>query len=205
MHDNARSGVSGTKLKAEQLGEQRWSYRSPAPPRTAWSGPPPMDAGHKKARLPATKPLTPDLGDVLAPMAVGVASGKLSEKNASQCLSQLCIANAVLIIASGGQSFAPIAGWALGQIACGCENIAQACSKTSDRRLKTNIQRTGHSPSGIPEYSFRYRHDPCSTLFHGAMAQDLLATHPEAVVRAADGFYRVRYDLIDVSFYALRN
>ena len=55
MHDNARSGVSDTALEVEQLSEPLWVYRSPAPPRTAWSGPPPMDAGHKKARLPATR------------------------------------------------------------------------------------------------------------------------------------------------------
>jgi len=35
------------------------------------------------------------------------------------------------------------------------------------------------------------------------MAQDLLATYPEAVVLATDGFYRVRYDLIDVGFYPI--
>ena len=55
MHDNARSGVSHTALQVEQLGEPRWTYHSPAPPRTAWSGPPPMDASHKRARLPATR------------------------------------------------------------------------------------------------------------------------------------------------------
>ena len=36
------------------------------------------------------------------------------------------------------------------------------------------------------------------------MAQDLLATHPEAVVRTANGFYRARHDLLDVSFCAIR-
>ena len=70
--------------------------------------------------------------------------------------------------------------------------------------LKADIQRTGHSPNGIPKHTFRYRHHPSGTLFHGTMAQDLLATHPEAVVRTANGFYRARHDLLDVSFCAIR-
>ena len=73
----------------------------------------------------------------------------------------------------------------------------------SDIRLKTDIVLTGHSPSGIPEYSFRYISDPSGTMFHGAMAQDLLKTHPKAVLTGDNGFYKVKYNLIDVDFYAL--
>lgn len=74
----------------------------------------------------------------------------------------------------------------------------------SDLRLKTDIVLTGHSPSGIPEYSFRYISDPSGTIFHGTMAQDLLKTHPKAVVTGDNGFYKVKYSLIDVDFYELR-
>ena len=73
----------------------------------------------------------------------------------------------------------------------------------SDLRLKTDIVLTGHSPSGIPEYSFRYLSDPSGTIFHGTMAQDLLKTHPKAVLTGEKGFYKVYYHLIDVDFYAL--
>jgi prepilin-type N-terminal cleavage/methylation domain-containing protein len=73
----------------------------------------------------------------------------------------------------------------------------------SDLRLKTDIVLTGHSPSGIPEYSFRYLSDPSGTIFHGTMAQDLLKTHPKAVLTGDNGFYKVYYNLIDVDFYAL--
>ena len=54
MHDNARSGVSKAQLDVKTM-STLWVYRSPAPPRTAWSGPPPMDAGHQRPMLPATR------------------------------------------------------------------------------------------------------------------------------------------------------
>ena len=69
----------------------------------------------------------------------------------------------------------------------------------SDVRLKSNIVCWGESPSGIPIYSFEYKAEP-GVLYTGAMAQDLLVTHPEAVVTRPDGMYAVRYDLIDVDF-----
>ena len=71
----------------------------------------------------------------------------------------------------------------------------------SDRRLKKDIRLVGHSPSGIPMYHFRYRHS--DVLYHGVMAQDLTENHPHALVMGEDGFYRVRYDCIDVDCYAL--
>ena len=37
----------------------------------------------------------------------------------------------------------------------------------------------------------------------GTMAQDLLETHPTAVITGDDGFYRVNYDQIDVDMMRL--
>ena len=54
MHDNSRSGVTAEKLDLSNL-NQAWVYTSPAPPRTAWSGPAPLDAGRTNAPLPATR------------------------------------------------------------------------------------------------------------------------------------------------------
>jgi len=46
----------------------------------------------------------------------------------------------------------------------------------SDRSLKWDISRVGTSASGIPEYRFRYLHEGVhGPLYHGTMAQDLLA------------------------------
>jgi len=73
----------------------------------------------------------------------------------------------------------------------------------SDIRLKTDITRTGTSPSGIPTYTYRYL--PGDTfrpgLFTGTMAQDLLAMgYKDAVATMPNGFYAVNYDAIDVDF-----
>lgn len=61
----------------------------------------------------------------------------------------------------------------------------------SDRRAKTDITRIGQTDSGVPVYRFRYKHGGPAQI--GYMAQDLLETHPEAVVMGPDGFYRVDY------------
>jgi hypothetical protein len=70
----------------------------------------------------------------------------------------------------------------------------------SDRRNKRDITPVGASPSGIPQYTFRYK-SVDNTLYHGTMAQDLLETHPEAVKTMDNNVLGVRYDLIDVDFY----
>ncbi len=81
---------------------------------------------------------------------------------------------------------------------------AVECKPTrSDARLKAAIRPAGQSPLGIPRYTFAYTADPSGTRYHGAMAQDLLQTHPEAVVVGDDGYYRVRYAAIDVDFFAV--
>ena len=54
MHDNSRSGVTAEDLDVSKL-NQAWVYTSPAPPRTAWSGPAPGDSGRENAPLPATR------------------------------------------------------------------------------------------------------------------------------------------------------
>jgi hypothetical protein len=74
----------------------------------------------------------------------------------------------------------------------------------SDIRLKKDIKPAGTSPSGIPLYTFAYRSDVSNTRYHGAMAQDLLQTHPESVVTNSNGYYAVDYSLIDVDFYPIQ-
>ena len=71
----------------------------------------------------------------------------------------------------------------------------------SDERLKTDLQLVGTSPSGINIYHFRYRGD--MRRFEGVIAQELLMTHPEAVMRMPNGYYAVKYDVLDVTFREL--
>lgn len=64
----------------------------------------------------------------------------------------------------------------------------------SDRRAKTDIKRIGTSDVGVPIYQYRYKSG--GPVHIGYMAQDLLETHPDAVVVGPDGLYRVNYDKV---------
>jgi hypothetical protein len=61
----------------------------------------------------------------------------------------------------------------------------------SDRRLKRDIVKVGEFADGIGVYRYRYAWG--SAQYVGVMAQELLATKPEAVIVGSDGFYRVDY------------
>jgi hypothetical protein len=71
----------------------------------------------------------------------------------------------------------------------------------SDVRLKTEIRRIGTAAHGLPLYAFRYIGEP--GLYEGVMAQDVLGVMPEAVSVAEDGYYRVDYELLGISFRRL--
>jgi hypothetical protein len=58
----------------------------------------------------------------------------------------------------------------------------------SDRRMKTDIVQIGQTRSGFPLYRFRYLLDHPTIRRIGVMAQDLLATRPEAVVETPIGY-----------------
>ena len=71
----------------------------------------------------------------------------------------------------------------------------------SDDRMKYNITRVGTSPSGVPEYTFKYRFDgEHGPTYKGTSAQDLLAMgRGDAVSQTEkEGFYRVAYSKLDV-------
>ncbi len=61
----------------------------------------------------------------------------------------------------------------------------------SDRRLKTQIQYIETLHDGIKLYSFKYIWGGPTHI--GVMAQDLLLTHPKAVILGRDGYYSVDY------------
>lgn len=72
----------------------------------------------------------------------------------------------------------------------------------SDRRLKTDIVALGETEDGIKLYSWKYKSDLVTT-WVGVMAQDLEATHPEALVTGENGFYRVNYSDLGVRMMTL--
>ena len=69
---------------------------------------------------------------------------------------------------------------------------------SSDRRMKDDIKKVGESPDGLNIYRFKYKGEKKE--YEGVLAQELLKTNPEAVGILPNGYYGVRYDLIDVNF-----
>ena len=80
-------------------------------------------------------------------------------------------------------------------------SLGSAGIKASDITLKENIRQTGVSPSGIVIYEFDYKDKSYGQYrYSGVMAQDLLETHPSAVIQNKDGTLKVDYSQIDVNF-----
>jgi hypothetical protein len=64
----------------------------------------------------------------------------------------------------------------------------------SDRRLKTGIARVATLPSGLGLYRFKYLWGHIE--YVGVLAQEVLDVMPNAVVKGADGFLRVDYQML---------
>lgn len=80
-------------------------------------------------------------------------------------------------------------------------SLGSAGIKASDITLKENIRQTGVSPSGIVIYEFDYKDKSHGQFrYSGVMAQDLLESHPSAVIKNNDGTLKVDYSQIDVDF-----
>jgi hypothetical protein len=73
-----------------------------------------------------------------------------------------------------------------------------AAGTTSDRRMKKDIIYVGLTHSGIKLYRFRYLWSEVE--YVGVMAQDVIHTHPEAVVTDKWGYYRVDYTKLGLEF-----
>ena len=97
----------------------------------------------------------------------------------------------------GGSPPRPIKG----AIQQGPNIIGHIINAISDDRLKYDITRVGTSPSGVPEYTFKYRLDgEHGPTYKGTSAQDLLSMGREDAVGMTekDGFYYVDYSKLDV-------
>jgi hypothetical protein len=70
----------------------------------------------------------------------------------------------------------------------------------SDARLKTDIERVGRLPNGIPLHRFRYRFSP--DVFVGVLAQEVREVVPEAVHVGLAGVMRVDYQRLGTRLLA---
>ena len=70
--------------------------------------------------------------------------------------------------------------------------------RRSDIRLKHDIVLLGRLDDGLGYYRFVYNGG--HTAYVGVMAQEVRTVAPEAVMRGADGYMRVSYDLLGLPF-----
>jgi endosialidase-like protein len=68
----------------------------------------------------------------------------------------------------------------------------------SDIRLKRDVVELGQLPNGIHVYRYRYLWS--DTQYVGVMAQEVLKTSPDAVIRGSDGYLRVDYERLGLHF-----
>jgi hypothetical protein len=71
-----------------------------------------------------------------------------------------------------------------------------AITAFSDERLKRDVKKVGTRPDGLGVYLFRYLWSEAVHL--GVMAQEVLWTKPEAVVRTPSGFFAVDYGQLEM-------
>jgi hypothetical protein len=78
-------------------------------------------------------------------------------------------------------------------------------AKYSDARLKTDIKLKGIDfTTNLAIYEFAYKAAP-TIRYRGVMAQDVEKVYPQAVVEGADGYKRVRYDMLGMSMERVRS
>jgi hypothetical protein len=77
---------------------------------------------------------------------------------------------------------------------------APVVTEMSDRRLKTDVEWMGMQ-NGVAVYQWRYLDRPGR--YEGVIAQEVLASHPQAVVPRHDGMLTVDYSRLPVAFRRL--
>ncbi len=70
--------------------------------------------------------------------------------------------------------------------------------RRSDIALKHDIRLLGHMDNGVGIYRFSYRGS--DKAYVGVIAQEVQAIKPDAVVRGHDGYLRVFYDRLGLTF-----
>jgi hypothetical protein len=75
-------------------------------------------------------------------------------------------------------------------------DVASIAKLASDIRLKENIN-FERQEKGLNIYSFNYKTDK-DKRYEGVMAQEVIETHPEAVIIDEDGYYKVFYSMLGI-------
>jgi hypothetical protein len=158
-------------------------------------------------QLTLVQPVTPDRASAYVNPS---APGQMAAPNYQNTLAawQLAQGNRAATGAGWGQAIGATLGGVVGGIYGGPGGTQLGISTGgaaggaiggyfSDARLKNHIEYVGRSPKGHPVYEFNYDDVP-DQRFRGTIAQELLATCPEACTLGEDGFWRVDYSKTDI-------
>lgn len=86
----------------------------------------------------------------------------------------------------------------MSQIGQGASTAAAVAALFSDRRLKADIEPTRKDGRGRQWYRYRYLWDQPGTVHEGVMAQEIIATDPQAVGERG-GFMTVNYSMLEAA------
>lgn len=124
--------------------------------------------------------------------AVSAATSRAASQAASAASSRAASTAAARAARSAASSAASDAA------ARAAANAASNIRVPSDARLKSDIVPLARTRNGFQLYRYRYIGD--DTLYVGVMAQDIARQMPAAVSVASDGYLRVNYGLLGISF-----
>jgi hypothetical protein len=110
-----------------------------------------------------------------------------------------------LSVAAGIAAFGTAVSMTTSPAEAACHNPRTSGWRTdtfcSDIRLKRDIVQVGRLQNGLGLYSYRYHGKPAA--YVGVMAHEVRAVAPHAVVRGKDGYDRVNYRKLGLSFMTL--
>ena len=121
-------------------------------------------------------------------------------------MSKIPDANAVVYCAVGvvraGCVVRPVVAPVVVAPVVGVRGVARRTTRRvvrrSDMMLKHDIALIGHMQNGLGFYRFTYNGG--DTAYVGVMAQEVQTVMPTAVLRGSDGYLRVSYDMVGVTF-----
>ena len=126
----------------------------------------------------------------------GADSGRAARSHADRGRQSLAGHGGAGRVAAGGGG--PRVGGGGGGFRGGGGGFRGGGGRRSDVALKHDIMLLGHLDNGLGFYRFSYAGS--RKAYVGVMAQEVQAVVPDAVVRGADGYLRVRYEKLGIQF-----
>jgi len=197
-----RDGSKGSGWEAAQADRKRRQEEEAARQRAAEEERRRKEEEERKRREEEERKRAKSLGGMLQDAGKSISSAFSDAGKNIASTTKDAVKSIGSAVSDAGKNVASTAKAAVTSVASATKSVGKAIGKLfkSDRRLKTDINLIGVSPSGINIYEFRFIADP-SRKYQGVIADELLNSQfSDAVYIDADGYYAVDYTKIDVDF-----